>query len=335
MATIGTAVTLADLARRSDPANGKIVSDIVEIMADTNEILQDMAWKEGNQTMGNITTIRTGLPTPTWRLLNYGIQPTKSTTKQVTDTCGMLEDMAEVDAQLAAFNGNSAAWRLSEDSAHLEGMAQTMASTIFYGDTRTDPEKFVGLAPRFSQISTSDTQSGYNIIDAGGTGSDNTSIWVVVWGDKTCHGIVPKGSVAGIQVKDLGEETKTDASGNMHRVLRTMYKWHAGLTVRDWRYIVRVANVDVSNLEDESNAANLSKMLIKALEKIPSLGAGRAAIYANRKITTYMRIQALDKSNVSLSFDEAANGGRKIMSFEGIPFRRCDALLNTEARITA
>ena len=70
--------TLADVARRMDP-DGKI-DTIVEILNETNEILEDATMIEGNLPTGHRTTIRTGLPTPTFRKLYGGVQPTKSTT---------------------------------------------------------------------------------------------------------------------------------------------------------------------------------------------------------------------------------------------------------------
>ncbi|MEI6083988.1 MAG: major capsid protein [Verrucomicrobiota bacterium] len=336
MATIGTAVTLMDLARKTDPS-GKI-AQIVELLSTTNEILQDMLFVEGNLPIGHQTTVRTGLPSATWRLLNYGVQPSKSTSKQVTDTCGMLEAYAEVDKKLLQLNGNSAEFRLDEDMAFLEAMNQNMATTVFYGDTKTNPERFVGLAPRYATLSTDRTKSGYNIIDGGGTGSDNTSIWVVNWGGRTTHGIVPKGSTAGFQHQDLGEITKTLSDGSMLQVLRTHYQWDNGLTVRDWRYNARVANLDVSNLKAESSAANLSKMLLKAVNRIKftSNGAvmgGRTAIYCNETVHTALDIQASEKSTVLLSYQQAADNGARILTFRGIPIRRCDAILETEARV--
>ena len=185
--------TLLDVAKRLDP-DGKI-DTIVEILAETNEVLQDMVWVEGNLPTGHRTTIRSGLPTPTWRKLYGGVQPTKSRTVQVTDTCGMLEAYAEVDKALADLNGNSAAFRLSEDRAHIEGMNQEFASSLFYASEATAPEEIMGFAPRFN-LSTA--ENGENIIRQGGTqpdGSDNASIWLVVWGENTCHGIYPKGSM--------------------------------------------------------------------------------------------------------------------------------------------
>ena len=172
--------TLADMAKRTDP-NGQVTSTIVEMLTETNEILQDMGWQEGNLPTGHKTTIRTGLPEVAWRTLNYGVQPSKSHTAQVTDNTGMLEAYAEIDKELALLNGNSAQWRVGEDAAFLESMNQEMAHTLFYGNEAATPAKFTGLAPRFSVLSDEKNQSGYNVIDAGGTGSTNTSLWIVTW----------------------------------------------------------------------------------------------------------------------------------------------------------
>ena len=225
--------TLADVAKRYD-ADGKI-DTIVELLSETNEVLDDMTFLEGNLPTGHKTTVRSGLPSSTWRKLNYGVQPSKSTTVQITDTAGMLEAYAEVDKALADLNGNTASFRLSEDRAFLESMNQTMASTLFYGDTGTDPEKFMGLGPRYNSLS---AESGDNIIVGGGSGSDNTSIWLVCWGPNTCHGIYPKGSQAGLKHQDLGEVTLEDAASGKYQGYRTHYKWDIGMSLRDWRYVV-------------------------------------------------------------------------------------------------
>lgn len=329
MATLSTNnPTLADLAKRTDP-DGKIDS-IVELLSETNECLQDMTFMEGNLPTGHRTTIRSGLPSATWRKLNYGVQPSKSTTVQVTDSCGMLEAYAEVDKALADLNGNSATFRLSEDRAFLESMNQTMANTLFYGDTGTDPEKFMGLSARYSSTA---AESGDNIILGGGSGSDNTSIWLVVWGPNTCHGIVPKGSTAGLQHTDLGQVTLDDAAGGRYEGYRTHYKWDVGLTLRDWRYAVRIANVDVSDLtKNAASGADLIDLMVQAAEKVPNLGLGRPVFYANRTVSSFLRRQITNKSNVQLNMEEVA--GERVMTFDGIPFRRNDAILNTEATIS-
>jgi hypothetical protein len=327
MAAIGnTALTYTDWAKRYN--DGRI-SVIVELLSQTNEILDDMRWVEGNLPTGHRTSVRTGLPQGTWRKLNYGVQPTKSTTTQITDSCGMLETYSEIDKALADLNGNTSEFRLSEDKAFLEGLSQQLAQTLFYGNTDATPEKFMGLEPRFNSVSGTAAIS-QNVIDAGGAGADNTSIWLVVWGDLTVHGIFPKGSKAGLQMRDLGEQTLLDDGGNKYQGYGTHYKWDAGLTVRDWRYAVRIANIDVSDLAGGS-PPDLIKHMIKATHKVPSLKTGQPVFYMNRTGRQWLDIQAATKDNVMLKISEFE--GRPVREFLGIPIRTCDQILNTEPRV--
>lgn len=331
MATLSTLnPTLADLASRMT-SDGKIDPQIIELLGETNEVLDDMTVIEANGFTEHKTTVRSGLPSGTWRKLNYGVQPEKSRTVQVKDAMGMLETYAEVDKALADLNGNSAAWRLSEDRAFIEGMNQTMATTLFYGDASLDPEKFTGLAPRYSSLS---AENGMNIISGNGSGSDNSSIWLIVWGPNTCHTIYPKGSAAGLQSRDLGEDTLLDANSGRYQGYRTHYKWDIGLTLRDWRYVARIANIDISDLtKNASSGADLIDLMTQAIEVIPNLGMGRAVFYCSRKVRSFLRRQIANKvASSTLTMDEVA--GKKVISFDGIPVRRSDAILNTEATVS-
>ena len=220
-------------------------------------------WKEGNLPTGHRTTVRTGLPTVAWRLLNQGVTPSKSRTAQIDEQCGMLEAWSEIDVELARLNGNDNAFRLSEGFAFIEAMNQEMAQTLFYGNAGVAPEEFTGLSIRYSS---STANSGQNVIKAGGAGSDNSSIWLVAWGANTVHGIFPKGSKMGLSHEDLGEETAETTAGlggTRMRVLRDLWTWKAGIALRDWRYVVRICNIDISNLVAESSAANLTKYMIR------------------------------------------------------------------------
>lgn len=322
--------TYLDVVKRLDP-DGKI-SALVELLNQTNEVLDDMVVIEGNLPTGHQTTVRTGLPSATWRQLNYGVQPSKSTSKKVTDAAGMLEAYAEIDKALADLNGNDADWRLSEDRAFLEKMNQVMAATLFYGNTEQYPERFMGLAPRYNAISTDSEESGYNVINAYGSasGSDQTSMWLVVWGQNTAHAFYPKGSQAGFQMNDKGQVTLEDAAGGRYEGYRTHYKWDIGFTVRDWRYVVRIANIDTSAMD--ASTVDLIDAMIEAYYRIPNLGMGRPAFYANQKVMATLHKQAKAATNVYLSIDEFA--GKPVVNFLGIPIRRSDQLLNTEAVVS-
>lgn len=319
--------TLADLAKRQDP-DGRIAK-IIEILNGSNEILDDMPWIEANDGTGHKTTIRSGLPTGTWRKLNYGVQPEKSTTVQVRDGTGMLESYAEVDRKLVDLAKDKAGFMLSEHKAFLEGMNQTMATQLIYGDASINPEKITGLAPRFNSLS---AENGQNIIDAGGTGSNNTSIWLVCLDESTVHGLYPAGTVGGLKVGPNKEETLLDASGGRYEGYRTHYEWNAGLTVRDWRYVVRIANIDVTTLtKNAASGADLIDLLVQAIELLPNQRMGRCVFYANRTVRSFLRRQITNKDNVWLSMQEVA--GRKVLGFDDIPVKRVDAILNTEARV--
>lgn len=323
--------TLLDVTKRLDP-NGKI-DKVVEILTQTNEILEDMVWAEGNLPTGHRTTIRTGLPVPTWRKLYGGVQPTKSTTVQVTDSCGMLEAYAEVDKALADLNGNTAAFRLSEDRAHIEGMNQEFASTLFYGNEGSEPEAFTGFAPRFNDQAAA---NGENILTSAATpdGNDNASIWLIGWGLNTVHGIYPKGSVGGLQMQDKGQVTieNVDNAGGRMEAYRTHYRWDCGLTVRDWRYVVRI-NFDLEDVvATGASGPVLYDLMAKALRRIPSLSMCRPVFYANRDTLDAIDLQANYKGTLAYKTIEDAQG-KFINTFRGVPIRRCDALLSTEAGI--
>lgn len=335
MATLAvTHPTLLDLKSRMDP-NGSI-SSIVEMLGQTNEIVDDMVWLEANELTGHTTTVRTGLPTPTWRKLYGGVQPTKSTTRKVKDTMGMLEAYAEVDQALADLNGNAASFRLSEDRAFIEGINQEFAQTLFYGNEATEAEAFTGLAPRFSTNDTSVALNAENVIAPVATpdGNDNTSIWLIVWGPNTVHGIYPKGSQAGLKMEDKGRVTieNVDGAGGRMEAYRSHYRWDCGLTVRDWRYIVRI-QVDQEDLvKDAATGPDLTDLMVQALEIVPSLSMGRPAFYMNRTIRSWLRRQMTNKTkNSTLAFDNMA--GKRVLTFDGVPCRRCDQITNTESGV--
>ena len=338
MATLSTSnLTLADWAKRSDP-DGR-VPIVAELLSQTNEILDDCVFKEGNLPTGERVIIRTGLPSVYFRALNQGIPGSKSTTAQVDEACAILEARSEVDKDLAMLNGNTAQFRLSEDTAFLEAMNQTQAETMFYGNPGTDPKKFLGLAPRYGDLS---ADNAVNILDAGGSGSDNASVYLVVWGDQTVYCPFPKGSKAGLTHEDLGEQTVYNSDGTRLQAFATRYQWKNGLVVKDWRYVVRICNIDISDLLASSNtqtaaaSTNLVKLMARALYRIPNMAMGRAAFYMNRTVHSGMSIAALDKSQNVLSIQEGLSqfgSAQSYLSFLGVPLRRVDALINSEARV--
>jgi hypothetical protein len=338
MAAIGGSsyITLQDYASRLDPTNK--IAKVVEILHKKNAILDDIIWKEGNLTTGHTSTIRTGIPSPAWRILNYGVAQVKSSTAQVTDTCGMMEAYSKIDKKLAQLNGDQKEFLLDENKPIIEGFGQTLATTLFYGNTATNPEQFLGLAPRYNSLSTDEDLSGYNVIDAGGTGSDNTSIWMVVWGPETVHGIYPKGSTAGMQFEYLGEDTNTDSNGLEHQILRSHYVWDCGLTVRNWRGIARVANIDMSDLNTTGDAsdtsANILKYMQQATDRVEEfIDSGNAVFYMHPEVRSMLTLKLQEKGFAQLSVADLKQR-QNVLTFNGMPVRSCRALTKTESAIS-
>jgi len=342
-------VTLADWGKRVDPQGG--IDDIAEVLSQCNEIYDDMLWREGNLPTGHKDTIRTGLPQGTWRMLYQGVEYTKSTTAQIQEGVGMLEAYSQIDRALAELNGDVKAFRLSEDDAHLEGLSQQMATNIFYGNTFVNPQRFTGFAPRFNTVCTTTAQNAYNVLDAGGTGSSNASIWLIGWGERTCFGLFPKGSKAGLVYEDKGDVVPGyDSSSRRFEAYTSYFKWVAGLCVKDWRYVVRCANFDTTTAGlAGTTPPDIFAILSKAVVRFPTLNKRvsgitktdapgevapgiNPAIYVNRSVREYMDIQAIRDRNVLLKPTEYA--GQPIVEFRGVPIRINDVLLDTESRVT-
>jgi len=334
MAVLGnTYLDLIDLYRRQDPDG--TIADIIEMQAQLNPILDDAVAVECNSGTKHSTTIRTGLPTSTWGQLYEGIAQSKSTTQQVEDTTGFNEALSQVDTRLLKLAKNPGAVRLSEATPFLESMNQTISSAMFYEDTATNPKAFKGLGARFNSTT---GQSGKQIVLAGGSGSDNTSIWFVTWGDNQTHLLYPEGSQAGLSREDKGEQRVTDDNSNPYYVEEELFRWHIGLTVRDWRYVSRVANIDVSDLN--AGSVDIYKFMRQAYyaNRGRRVKQGKMAIYCNSDV-----MQALDASGTGSVTNSSGHTvdklqtrpmeiqGKEVLTYRGIPIREVDAILNTEA----
>jgi len=329
MATLGaTAVTLSNVIQAQDP-DGK-VARMIPYLKKFNAIIGDMLWKEGNLQTGHQTTIETGYPDSTWRQFNAGTQPSKGTQAQVTDTCGMLSQVGEVDKDLAELNGNSPAFLMQKNKKHLYAMGNDLATALFYANQATDPTKITGLAPRYNSFSTDPDLIGYNVLNGGGTESANTSIFMVGWGDDSIAGIYPKGSKGGLEVRNKGIETKTLSDGSMLEVYRTFYSQKPGLSVMNWKQGVRICNIDVGDLTtDASTGAKLLELMTTGYYRLQDRGAA-VSIYCNTTILEYLHHQALNKaSNVRVEEVD----GEPVVMWLGKPVKECQAILNTESKV--
>lgn len=331
MATLGNSfIDLIDIYKMQD-GQGQF-NPVIEILMEMNPILEDALAVECNKGTTHLHTVRSGLPSVTWGRLYQGVPNSKGRTAQVEDTTGFVEGLSTIDKRLLDLSTNEGAVRLSEAQAYLEAMSQEVADKLFYGDTASDPEEFMGFAPRFNDLSAA---NGNQIIDAGGTGSDNTSIWFVTWGDNQCCLLYPKGTQAGVQREDMGEQRVLDDNGNAYYAKEEKFTWHVGLAVKDWRYVSRIANIDVSNMQAGSVA--LYDFMRKAYYQLQNrrVAGGKLAIYCNRDVLEALDALATNAgaSDNFVRLKPMEIEGKEVMTYRGIPIRETDALLNTEARV--
>ena len=338
MATLGANVlTLMDWAKELDP-DGK-VARTVSILSQKNEMLTDMMFMEGNLPTGHRVSIDTGLPDVYWRLINQGVATSKGTTAQVDEQCAILEARSHADVDLAELNGNVGEYRMSQARRFLEAMSQEAASTLIYGSAAS-PEEIVGFANRYSSTSAT---NGENILLGGGSGADNASVYLIGWGEDACFGIFPKGSQAGIQHKDKGIDDVEDSSGNTYEAYKDLFKWKLGLVVEDWRYAVRIPNIDISDLQGLTGTQAITastavvKLMSRAIDHLPDLNSVRPVFYTNRTVMSHLRVMALEKSASAVTIEPGLNQfGQTIheMRFLGIPVRIMDAMNLTESLVS-
>lgn len=339
MATLGTGqLTLFDMAKRMDP-NGQ-AAKVAELLSQRNDVLEDMVVVPGNEKTGHTYTQRTGLPSVFFRQINAGIAATKSATAQVTEGAALMEAYSQVDERVIKIAKDAQSARLSEDKAFLEAMNQQQVSTMFYGNVATDAKTYTGLSTRYSLTTAG---NGANIILGGGAGADNTSIWLIGWGEDTVFCFYPDGTQAGLQMNDKGLQPVFDASQNIYHAWRTQFVWENGLATKDWRYAVRIANVDVSDLIAQTGtqlntaATQIINLMSRAMDRLPSFNDIRPAFYMNRTVYSMLRIAALGKSNNALGIDDAlgqfGNPMKGRLTFQGIPIRNIDQITLAETLV--
>jgi len=322
--------TMLDAAKRTDPNGG--IAMIVEQLSKVTPELQDATALEGNLPTGHRITMRTALPSPTWRMANQGIATTKSLTDQVDEVCGQLAARSVVDPDVANLGGNEAAYRASEDISFVSSMGIEVGAGIFYHSTKATPEKFMGFAPRLN--STTGNYGG-QVVSSGisHSGSDQSSAYWVCWGPKSCYLIYPKGSQAGLKQEDMGKQMVADADGNRFPAWETVFKWQVGLCVEDYRQVVRIPNIDTSAIAETGTL--LVQDFIRGYHQLGNPNMGRTVLYVNRKIAAYLHFQALFGAvSSTLNFEKDIATGRPVLTFLGHPVRMTDSITNAEDTVS-
>lgn len=322
--------TLVDVASQISD-NGSALP-IAELLHLTNPAFNDIPMVEANSTTGHKISARQSLPDTVLRRINQGIKPTKSSYGSILEAPGLFNALGQVDSKLVELAVDKARFRFNENKGHIESMGQKFFKTLLYGDPSVTPEEFLGIAPRYDSLAAADRTS-VQIFDAGGSGGNLTSIYLVGWGEGSVYGFYPRGTKAGIQHKPLPEAMIDDGAGGRFLGYEDWFDLNAGVAVEDYRNIVRIANIDHTALtSDAATGAKLIDLMTMAMEQINNASGLNLTFYAPRIVSTYLRLQITNKNNVLISTKEVA--GEKVTAFDGATVRRMDAIATNETEVT-
>jgi hypothetical protein len=330
---------MADVAKIFGP-DGSVLKT-AEILKDSTPVFEDIPWMEGNLPTGEKTALTTELPESSWIGFYQGVAASKGKQQTQTFNTAMLRGISETDVNLLKMSKNESVVLMKDAKRHIMGMGHAFEDQLIYG-SKDEPEKFPGLAATYDHLSTSETDVGFNVISGGGTGSDNTSIWFIYWGENNIYGIYPQGSQAGISKKDYGQMLDEAPDGNGdYEVRKIIYRLDGGLAIPDWGSVVRIANIDASELSDAGEStfdgAPLLNLLIKAQHKFKSrvkTSGARGFIYCNRTVMTALDLIAVNKPTLGISVIRDVNG-EPMTNFRGFPLRLAERILDNEAQVTA
>lgn len=322
---------------------------IAELLNQSNESVQDMVWLEGNLPTGHRITQRTGLPTTYTRQLNQPVAVSRGQTAQIDEGMAIFETWAEYDVALLKLWADQGGFLYQQSLGFMESITEAWAQSFIYGDPSVNPTQFLGLASRYSTVNPALAANAINVIDGGGTGAVNTSLYLVTHAPHALHGFFPKGQASGIQHfvnDDVVIQGNTGIGGTRLRAHQEQWTWDAGLALWDWRWVGRLANIDTNNLKNQTGATDLTEGMIDLLYRMPSIATppsttgnptssiaipGKQVFYCNRTVRAALHKQMLNKTNNQLSMEDWY--GRKVMTFHGIPIRNIDQILNTEGQI--
>lgn len=340
MAALGSRlVTLADVAKSKNKQIGKVA----EVLVLENPMLNDIPYMEMNEGTVHKEEIRSALPAVYYRKANQAIPASKTTTEERSFSSAHFESKSQIDAVVAARGGQDrvAYNRWNQAQGHIQAHANEHANLTIYGSPINSDLKTPGLFDIYSTLAASEPTSS-QIVDGGGTGSNNCSILKVHWGERSVFGIYPAGTQAGLKRTDrskggqLVQINALDVNGNAGNFwgFEEQFEVDHGLVVKDYRQAARIANIDVTMLKSGVGAADLLDLMISADYKIHTKTNGNGVWYVNRTIEAFLHKQALNKVSAGAGLTFANYQGEMVLMFLGCPVRRADALLNSESQVT-
>lgn len=334
----GKFLTLADFRKQLDPRGD--VARVSKILDQSNELNQYAPNVEANGVFTHTETIEAGLPEVYYISINQGAPPSKAVTAQVTEGLSVLTGRSIVHRELVIDPKKRAAMRAYQADRTIAAMGQKDGSTSIYGNPKVDSKQYAGLAIRYATFAEANAQ---NIINGGGS-DDLTSIYLLGLHPETIFFLYPAGAskTMGIDRHDYGMRSIQDpngSAGSYMDVYEETFALRRGLCVKNWRYGVRICNVDTGDLiatsgtQATSAATNIVRLMARAREKPPREGGAgvRWVWLMNKTVMTGLQLLAMEKQSNVLTIEQGVDSFR--MRAFGYPIACMDQILNTEAAV--
>lgn len=333
-------ITMRDLASGLK-VDGKLDHEIVELLAQSNPILDDIPFVEANAGPNNKTTIRTGLPSATWRKAYQGIQASKGSKQQVINTSGQVSTKLEVDKLLYDADPNKTAFLSDEITAHMQALGNDAAEVLFYGSIKADAAKINGFGTFYGTLGSTGTDpkvaSHYVFNGAKASepsGSARRSIWLMNWGNQTMRGFYPQGTSGGIKRSEFKTVDVVDEdNGGTFEALRQYFYWDFGLDVRDFRFGGRIANVELDKMLEATGQPAYLELMDQLETRVMTASNTRRTWYMSKQVFERLRV-LFGRATRSNAIEYKQVDQRKTHTLFDCPVRMCDALDTNEAVVS-
>lgn len=302
----------------------------VRLLQQKYPLLKAMPFVECNKTDSHEYSSDFSLPDPVYRVYNEGIEATDGRSTVDEEKTTMLSDRMAIDEDMLETNGHSMEYLEQKAYQHIEAIYQEIERAIFYNTLAANPNRFNGLAVRYGTLN---SEVSKQIIDHDGagteTGSDQTSIWLMVLDPSSIAMLYPKGTPAGLRRKELPTPTLvTDSGGSKQfRGIVVDWLWKFGLLVQDWRQAVRIANID--SADTLATDYDIVPVMTRATHRVENLKRGQAGFWLNRHTMELLDLQCQNNSK-TVALEKYVEEGVLRTSLRGVPIHVTDGISITE-----
>jgi hypothetical protein len=343
---IATEYTLPDVLRHQAP-DGSFMPAI-DVLSGRWPMMEEGYWLQGNDDTSHEYLRMAYEPTGTLVRYNEGTAFESAATTVVREQLARMESMLRIDTRILEKSNDPVRYRRDMEAAHVRGMIKQWSKIVlgvrdtssgpWYGDMGRDQKSINGLTNRYKALTTVASLVD-NVRSLGGaTANVQSSIWLVKWGPQGVFFIYPKSVSRTLTVRDLKEQVvyDTNSPARPYTAIMTNFSFEFGLGVGDERAVQRLSNIATAqtagSFGDDTDKEQGEKALIDMIERLPGGDPSGCVFYAGPSIMASLRKRLNSKTNMFFNMETV--WGRPQLTFQGIPFVRCDALLPNEAVVS-